>query len=131
VRTNTHDAARPLDVAGDDPVELRATEDHQGELVPLIRRRQDDRPVLRRTARVVPRIDDCSRCELQADGRVVGELPAALADEVHNGLLALAMLEPPYLVEVPLRLEWRERREATSIGATALVDLEGLRLLAC
>jgi hypothetical protein len=41
------------------------------------------------------------------------------------------MLEPPYLVEVPLRLEWRERQEATSIGAKALVDLEVLRLLAC
>jgi hypothetical protein len=131
VRTSTSEVARALDVAGHDPVELRATEDHQGGLVPLIRRRSGDRPTLRRTARVVPRIDDCSRCELHADGRVIGELPAALADEVHNGLLALAMLEPPYLVEVPLRLEWREQRETTSVGATALVDLEVLRLLAC
>jgi hypothetical protein len=131
VSMTTDDPTRGLDVAGHDQIELRATEDHQPELAPLIRRRPDDLRALRRTARVVPRIDDPSRCELQADGRVVGELPAALADEVHNGLLALAMLEPPYLVEVPLRLEWRERQEATSIGATALVDLEGLRLLAC
>jgi hypothetical protein len=131
VSMTTDGPTRALDVAGDDPVELRATEDHQPELVPLIRRRPDDLRVLRRTARVVPRLDDSSRCELQADGNVVGELPRALADEVHNGLLALAMLEPPYLVEVPLRLEWRERRDATSIGATALVDLEVLRLLAC
>lgn len=123
--------ARALDVAGDDPVELRATEEHQGELVPMMQRRHDDLLMLRRIAHVVPRIDDCSRCELYADGHVIGELPSALADEVHNGLLALAMLEPPYLVEVPLRLQWRERREATRVGATALVDLEVLRLLAC
>jgi hypothetical protein len=131
VSMTTDERTRALDVAGDDQIELRATEDHQPELVPLIRRRPHDLRTVRRTARVVPRIDDHSRCDLEADGRVVGELPAALADEVHNGLLALAMLEPPYQVEVLLRLEWRERREATSIGATALIDLDGLRLLAC
>jgi hypothetical protein len=132
VTLRTTDAAGCLDVSGRDRIEVLATDDHQGELVPLIRRREEDDPgALRRTAQVVPRSDRISCCELRADGNIVGELPGPLAAEVHNGLLALATLEPPYLVEVPLQLEWRERTDATRVGVTALVDLRRLRLLAC
>jgi hypothetical protein len=132
VTMSSTDVCGCLDVSGHDRVEVLATDDHQGELVPLIRRRDgDDHGTLRRTAQVVPRSDRISCCELRAEGNVVGELPGPLAAEVHNGLLALATLEPPYLVEVPLHLEWRERADATRVGVTALVDLDRLRLLAC
>jgi hypothetical protein len=120
-----------LDVAGPDHVELLRTASHQPELVPLIRRRTGDATALRRTVTVVPLCDAAATCELRSGGHVVGELPDDLAAEVHSGLLALAHLDPPYLVTLPIRLEWRERHQATQVHATALVDLHDLRLLAC
>lgn len=59
-----------------------------------------------------------------------GELPPELTAEVHSGLLALAMLDPPYVIVVPVHLEWRGRHGRAQLAATALVDLEELRLLA-
>jgi hypothetical protein len=117
-------------LSGDDVVELAATDDHQDRLVPLIDRPPVDGRRPGRTASLRPLLGPGSRCEVEAEGRTIGELPGALAVELHAGLLALAMLEPPYRVVVPLQLTWRERSGTQQVTAAARLDLDELRLLA-
>lgn len=124
------DKLQDLDVSGADRVVVAACDEHQEELTTLLDARTADTHDPARTARLMPTIGRTPCCEVHADGQQVGELPADLTAEVHTGLLALAMLDPPYLVTVPLVLERRERDGAAQVAATALVDLDELRLLA-
>lgn len=127
---------RPLAVPGLDPVELLGTESHQSGLVPLIDGEltdgtHDPATAPEPTAMLHPVLrGGAPRCEVQSGGCTIGELPLELSAEVHTGLLALAMLDPPYVVVVPVHLEWRERDGRSQVAATALVDLDELRLLA-
>lgn len=127
---SSRDQAHVLDVSGVDQIDVAACHEHQDELTELLHARAADPREPGRTARLMPTIGRTPCCEVHADGHTVGELPADLAAEVHTGLLALAMLDPPYLVTVPLVVERRDREGAAQLTATALVDLDGLRLLA-
>lgn len=121
---------RNLDVSGLQPVLLLETGAHQDDLLPLIHRHPDDPPRSDTLAHLLPVLGRTARCEVEADGHTIGELPPELAAEVHTGLLALALLDPPYVVAVPLQLAWRELQGRSEVTATAMIDLDELRLLA-